>query len=121
MAKSLVFVPLMSLKCMKSFTELGTTDRCDFVLAEYIMAAVLHSRGIVKAIMPVIVNEQPDGTHHEAFFQELLSGNVDGAPLPDVVSEKSRADRFDRGGALLDHQGHRQKHAQLPGGSAPFP
>ena len=56
-----------------------------------IMAAVLHTRGIVKAIMPVIVNEQEDGTHHEAFFQELLSGNVDGAPLPDVVSEKSMA------------------------------
>ena len=55
------------------------------------MAAVLHTRGIVKAIMPVIVNEQEDGTHHEAFFQELLSGNVDGAPLPDVVSEKSMA------------------------------
>ena len=55
------------------------------------MAAVLHTRGIVKAIMPVIVNEQEDGTHHDAFFQELLSGNVDGAPLPDVVSEKSMA------------------------------
>ena len=34
LAKSLVFVPLMSLKCMKSFTELGVTDRCDFALAE---------------------------------------------------------------------------------------
>eukprot|EP01051_Picozoa_sp_SAG22_P021719 SAG22_NODE_4909_length_1135_cov_1.081081_2_plen_279_part_01 len=92
LAKSLVFAPLMSAKCLKSLTALGATDDwCDFVLAEYIMAFALHNRGIVKAIMPVIVNEQDDGTHNEAFFQELLSGNVDGAPLPDVVSEKTMA------------------------------
>ena len=36
---------------------------------EYIMADALHARGIIKAIMPVVVNEQADGTHHEAFFQ----------------------------------------------------
>jgi hypothetical protein len=36
------------------------------------MAFALHARGIVKAIMPVIVNEQADGTHHESFFQARM-------------------------------------------------
>ena len=41
----------------------GAEDRVDFVLVEYIMALTLHRLGIVKAIMPVILNEQDDGTH----------------------------------------------------------
>ena len=40
---------------------------------EYIMADALHARGIITAIMPVVVNEQADGTHHEAFFQDGLT------------------------------------------------
>eukprot|EP01050_Picozoa_sp_SAG11_P029918 SAG11_NODE_8624_length_994_cov_1.612291_1_plen_207_part_10 len=72
LAKSLVFAPLMSRDCLKSLTKLGEEDRVDFVLAEYIMAAALHTRSIVKAIMPVIVNEQPDGTHHEVLLRRLL-------------------------------------------------
>ena len=46
-----------------SLSQGGAEDRVDFVLVEYIMALALHRRGIVKAIMPVILNEQDDGTH----------------------------------------------------------
>ena len=45
----------------------------------------------MQAIVPVIVNETADGTHHEAFFQQLRSGKVGDALLPDVVSEMSMA------------------------------
>ena len=54
-------------------SHLGEEDRADFVLVEYIMADALHARGIIKAIMPVVVNELADGTHHEAFFQDGLT------------------------------------------------
>ena len=91
LAQSLVFAPLMSMNCMKSFATLGDDDLEDFVLVEYYMALALHSRGIIKAILPVILNEQEDGTHTQEFFQDIRSGVVDGRELPTVPSEKSFA------------------------------
>jgi serine/threonine protein kinase len=92
LAQSLVFAPLLSSNCLKPFAKLGQEDRTDFVLVEYIMAFALHKRGIVKAIVPVVLNEQDDGTHTEAFFQQLLSGAVaEGEPFPDAVSAMSMA------------------------------
>lgn len=91
LAHSAVFAPTLSSSCCESFVQLGAEDRVDFVLVECVMALALHRRGIVKATMPVNLNEQPDGTHTDGFWQELLSGTVGGHSIPDVVSKLTMA------------------------------
>ena len=103
LAQSRVFVLLMSRQCLKTFADLrddGVTysivDNDDFVLMEYIMALALHKQGIIKAILPVIVDEQEDGSHTAEFFQELRNGEVGGRALPRVapVQSASKAAAF---------------------------
>ena len=90
LASSTVFAPLMSQDCMKSFAELEQTDKADFVLMEWIVAIELQKQGIVKAIFPIVMGQQADdGKYEQFFFEKLLQGEVNGRPLPNVVSKKS--------------------------------
>ena len=65
-----------------SLSQGGAEDRVDFVLVEYIMALTLHRRGIVKAIMPVILNEQDDGTHTDRCVASQRRENQPKTTLP---------------------------------------
>lgn len=102
LAASTVFAPLISAECLKSFVELGITDKEDFVLAEWMMALELYKRDIVKAIFPIVFGEQDkDGKFDGQFFAELRDGNVSwpashhheagNGTIPDVVSAKTIA------------------------------
>eukprot|EP01046_Picozoa_sp_COSAG06_P048050 COSAG06_NODE_7106_length_2631_cov_32.515798_1_plen_796_part_10 len=103
LANSTVFSPLVSASCLKNFVELGQEDKEDFVLAEWIMALELESRGIVKAIFPIVMGEQgQDGKYSQTFFEGLRDSRVtwpasDGfhdagsGAIPDIVSAKSTA------------------------------
>jgi hypothetical protein len=103
LANSTVFAPLVSASCLKNFVELDQEDKEDFVLAEWIMALELHSRGIVKAIFPIVMGEQgEDGKYSQTFFAEVRDGRVswpasDGfysagsGTISDVASAKSTA------------------------------
>ena len=102
LANSTVFTPLLSANCLKSFVELGQTDKEDFVLMEWMVAIELKKRGIVKAIFPITIEMQDEGKkdgskdgkpglYSEQFFMELRDGKVSGQALPDTVSAKSAA------------------------------
>eukprot|EP01043_Picozoa_sp_COSAG02_P044107 COSAG02_NODE_3903_length_6061_cov_2.511238_1_plen_1174_part_00 len=90
LASSTCFTPLMSQDCMKSFAVLEQTDKADFVLMEWIVAIELHKCGVVKSIFPIVMGQQADdGKFEQFFFEKLLQGEVDGKPLPDMVSKKT--------------------------------
>ena len=103
LANSAVFTPLVSASCLKNFVELGQEDKEDFVLAEWIMAVELQSKGIIKAILPIVMGEQgKDGKYSQTFFEDLRDGRVswpasDGfyaagsGTISDAVSAKSTA------------------------------
>ena len=74
LANSVVFTPLLSANCLKSFVELGQTDKEDFVLMEWMVAIELKKRGIVKAIFPITIEMQDDGKK---------DGSKDGKPGAD--------------------------------------
>ena len=73
------------------------------MLAEWIMALELQSRGIIKAIFPIVMGEQgEDGKYSQTFFEDLRDGRVswpasDGVydagsgTISDQVSAKSTA------------------------------
>ena len=90
LASSTVFAPLMSQNCLLGFLDLEQTDKADFVLMEWIVAIELQKRGIVKAVFPIVMGQQAvDGKYEQFFFEKLLQGEVDGRPLPNVVSKKT--------------------------------
>lgn len=102
LANSAVFAPLLSPSCLKNFVELGREDKEDFVLAEWTMALELESRGIVKAIFPIVIGEQDHhGKYSQTFFEGLRDSRVNwpatdefgagSGVIPNVVSAKSTA------------------------------
>ena len=102
LAGSIVFSPLLSVKCLQTSIKLLTEGKEDFVLMEWIMALELNQRKIVKAIFPITVEQQEKGKkdgekdgeagrYSQSFVEELRSGKVAGQDLPDVVSTQSIA------------------------------
>eukprot|EP01043_Picozoa_sp_COSAG02_P111886 COSAG02_NODE_48057_length_336_cov_1.097046_1_plen_112_part_11 len=77
LARSTVFTTLISASCLKGFVELEQEDTEDFVLAEWIMALELQSRGVVKAILPIVMGEQENnGQYSQTFFENLRNSSV---------------------------------------------
>lgn len=70
LAKSWVFVPIVSVGSVGPMAKLETlNDCCDNVLLEWTAALELHQRGNIKAVLPVFASEKDDffGEAHEAF------------------------------------------------------
>ena len=102
LANSMCFSPLLSVNCLKSFVELGQTDKEDFVLMEWMVAIELNKQGLIHSIFPITIEMQETGKmdgkkddaaglFSQSFFEELRDGKVNGQELPDIVSAKSAA------------------------------
>jgi hypothetical protein len=77
LAKSWVFVPIVSVGAVSPMLKLSKADDfCDNVLLEWTAALELHMRGTIKAVLPVLVAE------NESFFTEAKESFGGLAALP---------------------------------------
>jgi hypothetical protein len=76
LAETVVFVPLVSVGCVRGMKELTPEeDWCDNVLLEWCAALELHERGRIKAILPMLIGEPDFFAEAEAAF-----GGLQGLP-----------------------------------------
>eukprot|EP00299_Pterocystis_sp_00344_P000476 c10127_g2_i1.p1 GENE.c10127_g2_i1~~c10127_g2_i1.p1 ORF type:complete len:555 (-),score=140.15 c10127_g2_i1:62-1513(-) len=57
---SLVFCPIISVECLKTISENGAKGNEDNVLVEWIVALTCYKAGVIKAILPIIVDPKAD-------------------------------------------------------------
>merc|ERR1711969_399675 len=76
LAKSWVFVPIVSVGSVRPMTQLSDeSDWCDNVLLEWTAALELHQRGRVKSVLPLLASQNSFFADADAAF-----GGVDALP-----------------------------------------
>jgi hypothetical protein len=80
LAKSWVFVPIVSVGCVQPMLGLSEVeDWCDNVLLEWTAALELHQRGTIKAVLPLLAGQG-------SFFDDAQAAFGGVSALPPTVS-----------------------------------
>jgi hypothetical protein len=75
LASTVVLTPLLSIGCIQDFVGLGTNDKEDFVLAEWLVAIELQKAGLMKLIFPIALGSMDTfGEWARDFFENLRNG-----------------------------------------------